>query len=172
MRTSEPTGPRPSVERRTAAALFPAFLIVVAAYAIAGARHWPFKAALFPLATSIPLLALAAVQLVVELRGSGGGSGGRVMDVEFSAEVPPAVARRRTLAIFAWIGSFVLLVALIGFPLTVPLFVFAYLASQRGVSWRLTVGLTAAAWGFFHALFERLLHLHFGAGWVQTWLGL
>jgi hypothetical protein len=151
--------------------LFPAFLIAVAAYAVLTARQWPTKAALFPLVTSIPLLALAATQLVSELRGRGRSPGGRMLDVEFSADVPAALARRRTLAIFAWIGGFVVLVGLIGFPLTVPVFVCAYLASQRDVGWWLTLGLTAAAWGFFHALFERLLHLHFGAGWAQTWLG-
>ena len=28
------------------------------------------------------------------------------------------------------------------------------------------------AWGFFYGLFERLLHFPFGAGFIQTWLGL
>ncbi len=153
-------------------ALFSLDLMVVAACAVLAARQWPAKAAFFPLVTGIPLLALATAQLIMDLRGKAEGSGGRALDLEFSADVPPDVARRRTAAIFAWIAGFILLVFLIGFPLTVPVFVFAYLALQRDVSWRLRLTLTAGAWAFFHGLFERLLQLPFEAGWVQTWFGL
>ena len=43
--------------------LFCVFLIFVATTAIYLALDWPFKAALFPLSVSIPLLLLAGIQL-------------------------------------------------------------------------------------------------------------
>jgi len=152
--------------------LFSLALIAIAAYAILSARQWPVKAALFPLVTGIPLLALATAQLIVDLLGKAESAKGPALDLEFSADVPTDVARRRTAAIFAWIAGFILLVLLLGFPLAVPIFVFAYLALEGGAGWWLTLTLTAVAWGFFHGLFERLLHLPFEPGWVQTWLGL
>jgi hypothetical protein len=32
--------------------------------------------------------------------------------------------------------------------------------------------MTAGVWVCFYGLFDRLLHLPFPAGWIQTWLGL
>ena len=158
--------------RFRARALFALFFAAVAAYAALSAIHWPFKAALFPLAMGIPLLLLALAQLFLDLRGKVEASDGPAMDLAFSADVPPEVARRRTVAIFAWIAGFILLVLLLGFPVAVPLFMFSYLTLQSSAGWWLSLALTAAAWGFFHGLFERLLRLPFEPGWVQTWLGL
>jgi hypothetical protein len=145
-------------------------LIAVAACAVLVARQWPWKAALFPLVTGIPLLALAAAQLVLDFRGRAEESGA-ALDLTLTAGVSPDVARRRTAAIFAWIAGFIVLVALIGFPLTVPVFVFVYLVFQQDVRWPVKLALTAGAWAFFHGVFERLLQLPFEAGWVQNWLG-
>jgi hypothetical protein len=153
-------------------ALFGLCLACVAVYAILAARQWPVKAALFPLFTGIPLLVLATTQLIMDARGKDERPGGSTLDLELSADVPPDVARRRTAAMFAWIAGFILLVFLIGFPLAVPIFVFAYLAPQGGVGWGMKIVLTAGAWGFFHGLFEWLLQLQFEAGRIQIWLGL
>ncbi|HSB69660.1 MAG TPA: tripartite tricarboxylate transporter TctB family protein [Candidatus Methylomirabilis sp.] len=151
--------------------LFSLCVMALAGCAVLAARQWPVKAALFPLATGIPLLLLATAQLITDVRGESEGSGGPTLDLELSADVPPEIARRRTVAMFSWTAGFILLVFLIGFPLTVPVFVLAYLAPQRDLSWRLKLGLTAGAWGFFHGLFERVLQLPFEAGRIQTWLG-
>jgi hypothetical protein len=136
--------------RLSGAALFSLVLAAVAAFAVYTALKWPPKAALFPLTMGIPLLALALVQTVVELRD------------------PPApgeiTARRRALVVFAWMGSFIALVVLAGFPIAVPLFVFSYLIIESREGWILSGALAAAAWGFFHLVFERLLHFPFEAG--------
>jgi hypothetical protein len=154
-------------------ALFSLFLAAVAAYAVVSASSWSAKAALFPLVMGIPLLVLALVQLILDLRGKTGPTVERpAMDLAPSADVAPEVARRRTLAIFAWMAAFIVLVFLLGFPLAVPLFMFSYLVLQSAAGWWGSLALTAAAWGFFYGLFERLLHLPFAAGLIQTWLGL
>lgn len=140
--------------RLSGAALFSGALAAAAAYAVLTALEWPAKAALFPLTMGIPLLVLAVAQTIVELRD------------------PPMVDAlgRRGLAVFAWMGVFIVLVLFAGFPAAVPVFMFAYLLTESRERWWLAIGLALAAWGFFHLLFERLLHFPFEPGLIQEWL--
>jgi hypothetical protein len=140
--------------RLSGAAIFSLGLAALAVFACYKALSWPPKAALFPLVMGIPLLVLAVAQAIVELR-------------------EPAAARegwRRPLLVFAWMAVFIALVLLAGFPVAVPLFVFAYLVLESRERWGLALALAAAAWGFFHLLFERLLHFPFEAGLIRDWL--
>ncbi len=148
------------------------FLMAIAAYAIYQASGWSFKTALFPLAVSIPLLALVTIQLVQIIFGKAEADSGAAVDVEFSSDVPPEVARRRVIGIFAWIVGFIVSVFLIGFPLTVPLFIFTYLKFQIGVGWLSAIVATAITWGCFYGLFQWLVHIQFEDGAIQTWLSL
>ena len=118
------------------------FLITVAAYAIFASIGWSFKAKLFPLSISIPLLMLATAQLLLILFGKEETNEGGAMDVEFSTDVAPEIVRRRVLGIFGWIIAFIALVYLIGFPITVPLFIFLYLKFQSEVTWLWTIVVT------------------------------
>ncbi len=152
--------------------LFGLFLIVVGAYAVHSALGWSFKTALFPLSVSIPLIILTAAQLLLDLFGKAETAGGPAIDLELAADVPPDVARRRVIGMFFWVAGFILLVFLLGFPIAVPLFIFCYLRLQSHESWWLSLSLTAFAWGFFYGIFERLIHLRFEDGLLQTWLGL
>ncbi|MBM2806329.1 MAG: Tripartite tricarboxylate transporter TctB family protein [Deltaproteobacteria bacterium] len=140
--------------------LFCVFLICVAAAAIFMALDWPFKAALFPLSVSIPLLILASTQLLQLLVGKEEIVESAAVDLAFSSDVPPEIERRRVITAFSWIVGFILSVYLIGFPLTVPLFICFYLAA------------TAITWVIFYALFQKLVHLQFEEGALQAWLGL
>ncbi|MGH7775131.1 MAG: tripartite tricarboxylate transporter TctB family protein [Candidatus Binatia bacterium] len=148
------------------------FLIAVAAYAVLSARHWSFKAALFPITIGIPLIVLAMAQLILELFGKAETDRGPAVELEFSADVALEVARRRVTTTFVWIVGFILLVLFFGFPVAVPLFILSYLRLQSRAGWWQSIGLTAAAWGFFYTIFQRLIHLQFEAGLVQSWLGL
>jgi TRAP-type C4-dicarboxylate transport system permease small subunit len=152
--------------------LFCVFLIALASYAIYAASGWSFKTGFFPLAVSIPLLVIVVIQLFHEISGKKDAAAGAAIDLEFSSDVPPEVARRRVLTTFAWIVGFIVSVYLIGFPLTVPLFIFTYLWFQSEVSWARSLALTAITWLFFHGLFERVVHIQFGSGAIQTWLGM
>jgi len=60
---------------------------------------------------------------------------------------------------------------LLGFTITIPLMVFAYLRSYKE-RWVLSVTLTILAWVFFYMLFVRLLNLPFPDGVIFTWLGI
>jgi len=151
---------------------FSAFLLLVAGYAIFAASRWSFKTGFFPLAIAIPLLILVLVHLYLESFGAPEVSKGPAVDADFSGEVPDEIARRRVLTIFAWIAAFILCVYLIGFPLTVPLFIFFYLKVQSEVSWIHSLALTTITWGLFYLLFQRLVHIQFEAGAIQTWLDI
>ena len=157
--------------RGSGRALFSLFLVGVGAFAVASAWHWPFKAAFFPLAVGVPLAVLAGVQLVLDLRGRGGPAAGPAIDFQLGTDVADKVARRRAAGLFAWIAGFVVLVALVGFPIAVPIFMASYLGLESGAGWRMATGLTIAAWAFFYGVFQWLLRLPFESGWVQTWLG-
>ncbi len=152
--------------------LFCAFLILVSATAIYLALDWPFKAALFPLAVSIPLLILAATQLRQLFLGKAETIESAAVDLEFSSDVPPEIERRRVITAFSWIAGFILCVYLIGFPLTVPLFICCYLRFESGVGALPTIAATAITWMVFYGLFQKLVHLQFEQGVVQAWLGL
>ena len=140
--------------RLSGAAIFSLGLAALAAFACYKALSWPPKAALFPLVMGIPLLVIAVAQVIVDLRQ------------------PPAAGEewRRGVVVFIWMAVFIALVLLAGFPIAVPIFVFAYLLLESRESWGLALTLAAAAWGFFHLLFERLLHFPFEAGLIRDWL--
>jgi Tripartite tricarboxylate transporter TctB family len=151
---------------------FSAFLLVISGYVIFTASRWSFKTGFFPLATAIPLLVLVLIHLYLELFAPAEISKGPAVEAEFSDDVAPEIARRRVITIFSWIAAFILFVYLIGFPLTVPLFIFCYLTFQSDAAWLSSIALTAIAWGFFYTLFQRLVHIQFEAGLIQSWLGL
>ena len=145
---------------------------MVAAYAIFAASRWSFKTGLFPLAVAIPLLILTLLHLYLESFGAPESSRGPALEAEFSNEVAPEVARRRVVSIFSWMAGFILTVYLLGFPLSVPLFVFFYLKIQSRVGWTQTILLTALTWAIFYGLFQRLVRIQFETGVAQSWLGL
>ena len=145
-------------------------IMACAGFAVYAASAWPWKAALFPMAIGIPVFCLAAAELLWGL--FGGAASTRGQDFQMSGEVPRHIAVRRTVLAVAWMAGFFAAIALLGFALAVPLFVFLYLKLQGRESWALSLVFSAVMWICFHFLFERLLHLPFPAGWVQGWLGL
>jgi hypothetical protein len=101
--------------------LFCVFLIFVATIAIYLALDWPFKAALFPLSVSIPLLLLAGIQLVLLLVGKEETIESSAVDLEFSSDVPPEIERQRVISAFAWIVGFIFCVYSVSYKnLTLP----------------------------------------------------
>lgn len=157
---------------RSGRILFCIFLMAVAGYAIYAAYGWTFKAALFPLSVSIPLLILATIQLFQIICGEAETTEAAAVDLDFSSDVPAELARRRVINTFSWIIAFIASVYLVGFPLTVPLFVFGYLKFQSGVGWLSATVTTAITWGGFYGLFQWLVHLQFEPGAIQSWLGM
>jgi hypothetical protein len=93
------------------------------------------------------------------------------VDIQFTQEVDPALARRRALDIFAWIFGFFGGIWAFGFTLAIPVFVFVYLKVRSGEGWLFAAALAGIAWLAFWGLFERLLSLPFPEGALFALLG-
>ncbi len=145
-------------------------IMIISAWAVVSAMHWPWKAALFPLVLGIPVFCMAAAEVLWTLFGST--TRGEVMDFQLSSHLPDKVTRSRMLVAIGWMLGLFVAVVLLGFPIAVPLFVFLYVKLQGREGWRLSLVFTLVVWGIFYGLFDRLLHLPFPAGWIQTWAGL
>jgi len=146
------------------AALFSLAVILFAVWGVLATLGWPLKTAFYPRTIGLPLLALAAAEFILTLRGVPDSIAQGAMDIELTSGVAPPVALRRTIGIFVWIGGFLAAIVLLGFPVAVPLFVFAYLRGQAKEGWLTTLILVAIAWFGFTAVFVRLLHLPFLEG--------
>ena len=137
------------------------------------AKDWRLQARLYPWAIGIPMVVLAIIQVILDLKGVQRKQvDAAPVDFQFSQEIDPQVARRRTINIFSWIVGFFLGIWLLGFVITIPLLVFTYLKIQSNESWVTSVALTIAAWLVFYGLFVRLLTLPFPQGLVLAWLGI
>jgi hypothetical protein len=109
---------------------------------------------------------LALIELALSIWGSEKEGDGHAVDFQLTDTVEPALARKRTIAIIIWTLGFLALIFLVGFPLAVPIFVFAYLKVAGQEPWTLTIALTAISWLAMDGLFDRLLHLPFPEGLV------
>jgi hypothetical protein len=145
-------------------------IMVLSGAGVIVAMDWPLKAKLFPLAIGIPVFCMAAAEVAWGLLGPV--DRGAAMDFQLSEQVPPPVARRRTLLAVAWMLGFFAAIVLVGFPPAVALLVFCYLKLQGRVGWGLSLVFTLVVWALFLAVFDRLLHLPFPAGLIQGWLGV
>ena len=138
----------------------------VAGYALYASWSWPLRTALFPRVIALPILFLALIELALSIWGSEREREGHAMDFQLTDTVEPALARKRTIAIIIWTLGFLALIVLVGFPLAVPIFVFAYLKIAGREPWTLTIALTAISWLSMEGLFNRLLHLPFPEGLI------
>jgi Tripartite tricarboxylate transporter TctB family len=139
------------------------------------AQDWRLQARLYPWAIGIPMVILAFVQVILDLKGykAKQTSEGAPVDFQFTTkEIDPATARKRALTMFAWLFGFFFLIWLFGFNIGIPLMVFSYLKFQSKESWVLSITLTVIAFIFFYTLFVRLLTLPFPEGQIFVWLGL
>ncbi len=137
------------------------------------AKDWRLQARLYPWVIGIPMVILAFIQVIFDLKGiERKQEDAAPVDFQFSQPtVEPAVARRRAINMFSWFFGFFFGVWLLGFSLTIPLMVFGYMYIQSKEKLWLSLTLTAIAWVFFYALFVRLLTLPFPDGMIFTWFG-
>jgi len=149
--------------QRNPQALFALVILLAGIWALLATRNWPFNTALYPRVIGLPLVVLAAAELVFSLRGHAEVER-QAVDVMLSDSLPAAIAARRTAVAFAWIIGFFVMIVLIGFPVAVPIFVFAHLKLQGRESWGLSIALAAVAWFAFELVFDRVLHLPFAEG--------
>lgn len=149
--------------RRNYQALFGLAILLAGIWALWATRDWRLQTALYPRVIGVPLVILAAIEVVLSLR-SKKEKERQAVDTSLSDALPADVTARRTVAAFAWLLGFFLTIVLLGFPVAVPIFVLAFLRVQGRESWPLSVILAAAAWLTFYLVFDRVLHLPFAEG--------
>jgi Tripartite tricarboxylate transporter TctB family len=136
------------------------------------AKDWRLQARLYPWAIAIPMVILAIIQVIFDLKGvEHKADDAAPVDFQLTQAVEPQVARKRAINIFSWFFGFFFGIWLLGFSLTIPLMVFGYLKIQSNEKWPISIILTAVAWVCFWGLFVKLLSLPFPDGMIQTWLG-
>jgi hypothetical protein len=145
----------------------------VTAWMVITAIKWPFRTAVFPIIVGIPVFLMATVELCLVLcvRKEHGKDSTDTSEVYFRLEGEDrGLSMRRFIFAFTWIIGLFLLVLFVGFPIAVPLFVLLHLRIHGREGWKISLGLTIAAWIFFYGLFVWLLHIPFGEGWAQRGL--
>jgi len=145
-------------------------IMLLSGAAVVIAMDWPWKAALFPIVIGIPVFCMATAEVIWGLLDPAARS--EAMDFQLSGHLPQKIATQRTLLAIAWMLGFLAAIVLLGFPLTVALLVFVFVKFQGREGWVTSGIFTIVVWAFFYAVFDRLLHLPFPAGWIQTWVGL
>jgi hypothetical protein len=138
------------------------------------AEDWRLQARLYPWAIGFPMVILALIQVILDLRGykAKETADGAPVDFQFTKEIEPELAKKRAIIMFAWLFGFFFLVLFLGFKLGIIIMVFSYLRFQGKESWFLSTILTVFAYGFFWGLFVKVLTLPFPDGLVFVWLGL
>jgi hypothetical protein len=148
-----------------------AITLVLAVYVIVEASGWPLQARLFPWAVSIPLLVLAAVQLVRSARAAVPGDAGAsesLPAMEFSILNPEA--RKEVLRLSAWIVAFIVLILLFSVPWGLPLAVLLYLKLESREKWPLSLLLAGLTFAYLYLLFDQSLHIPWPKGLVTELL--
>ncbi|HXG52114.1 MAG TPA: tripartite tricarboxylate transporter permease [candidate division Zixibacteria bacterium] len=148
-----------------APALFSLVVVVTLAAALWQSRNFGLRAGLFPWVVGTPTLLLALGQLVKDMFARD------KKPAAAAVEVPPEIARRRTLNILGWTLAFFLAIWFLGFSYAVPLMMLLYLKFPGREGWPITLAVTACTWLFFWGLFERALNVPFPEGLVFQLFG-
>ncbi len=133
------------------------------------ASSYPPEARLLPFVIGIPGVVLCLVQVILEMlavKRAGGGETRPPGDEEAEARPRGGAAIRRELSLLAYLVALVLAVLLFGFWLAIPVLVIVFLRGYEGESWRLTLGLTAGAWGILYLIFDRVLKIFLFKGFL------
>jgi hypothetical protein len=149
------------VKREHQDILFNLVLVLVIGWGVFEARQWDARARLFPWAIGIPLLALLLIHLALQVRAVAGAP--RPVNGDLDYGVNPAVARRRTAVMVAWLLGFAVVIGLLGFAVGGTLATLAYLRLAARERWPISLAITAGTGAFFVVLI-RLLNIPFPPG--------
>lgn len=162
--------------RLTARNGFSILVLVFFCYLVWEAGEWRLQARLYPWAIGIPMIFLALLNIVQELRGprekEEDAAKNTPSDFQFTQPMDMSVAVQRTITILSWIVGFLAGIWLVGFSITVAAMTFGFLKIQSKEGWPMSLILTASAWLVYYIVFERTLLLPFPEGQIFRWLGI
>jgi len=156
------------------AAIFSFCALVFFCVFVYQAKDWRMQARLYPFVIGIPMIILAIIQVIMDLKGIEHKPDDNVTPMDFQATktIEPALAFKRTINMFSWFLGFFFGCWFVGFSITIPVMVFSFMYFHGKEKFLLSATLTGIDFVFFWMLFVRLLNLPFPDGQVQTWLGL
>ena len=145
--------------------LFTLFATAVFCFVVVTAREWPLGSRLFPWWVGIPMLLLSLVQLGLELYRSTQPvdpqrDSVETGDLQVDWNIGTRLVVQRAAKFFGWLIGLLLGIWLLGFFVTVPLFVLLYLKLEAKEGWLLSLALTVGALIFLIGLFEQVLKTH------------
>ena len=150
-------------------ALFTVFILILMVGLVMTAKQWQFQARLFPWSIGIPTMLLCFLQLGLDLfrnRNEDEDLAG-VMDLPVDRSVPVRVVIQRAVNIFSWIFGLYASIWIIGFILSVPLFLLLYLRLQAGETWKVAVTYMVVMMLFMIGVFEMVLHIPWPPGLIN-----
>ena len=156
--------------------LFDAFFVALLAGAVATAWQWPFATGLFPLTIAVPVLVVAAAQLARDAFFKGGEDGGsepreRIRDIEVDRSVPTHLVVQRAGTFYLCALGFLAGILLVGFKLSVPLFMVFYFRRFSRAGWIVTLILTGLLTGLVLGLFDAVLHVAWPDNLLDYFIG-
>jgi len=138
--------------------LFTLFIVCILIVALKSSLDWPLRA-------SILVLLLGGIGLILALAQLGkdfwaiSHEPAKAEGMSFEVPLPEAAdSRWGALEVWTWLIGLYAAIWLVGFPIAVPLWVFAY-SKFYGSYWITSLSLTAVAWAFIYGIFERALHV-------------
>lgn len=138
-------------------ALFTLAVGLLLASAVWISRTWPVRASIIVLVLGTAALLLAFLQFFLDLKGMRFGAA-KAEGHFFDAPAVEPDTRWGNIEIWGWIIGFYVMIHVIGFPATVPLFVMLY-SKIYGAGWFTAAGLAVMTWGFLYGIFEQILHV-------------
>ena len=163
-------------------ALFTLLILLIFFGGVFTARQWQFQARLFPWTIGIPALLLCVAQLAMDLfrttESDNSDDVSGLMDLPVDRGIPVSVVVRRAVNSFGWIIGFMLVIWLIGFIISVPLFVLLYLLIQAREKLWVSLVYTGAMLIFLLGVFHQVLHIPWPPGvfpgpqeMILVWIG-
>jgi hypothetical protein len=157
-------------------AIFTLVITVLVAAGLYTSRDWSLQARLFPWTIGIPALGLCLIQLFMDLwkavrPGSEAVDDDQgIMDLKVDKDIAPALVVRRAANIFAWIAGLFAAIWLVGFLVSIPLFILFYMRFQSRETWSSSLAWTAVTVGFIIGLFHYILRVPWSypvIAWLQ-----
>ena len=149
-------------------ALFTLLILLIFFGGVFTARQWQYQARLFPWVIGIPALLLCIAQLAMDLfkatESDDPDDVSGLMDLPVDRGIPVSVVVRRAVNSFGWIIGFMLVIWIIGFIISVPLFVLLYLLIQAREKLWVSLVYTGAMLIFLLGVFHQVLHIPWPPG--------
>lgn len=148
--------------RANPSALLTLFFMAVCAIAISQTNEFSEQARLFPVVLGYSTLVLCAIQLCLDLfapKKEGPLNPVDLMDLPVDRDVPPREVAIRASKIFGWIFGLFIGSYVVGFLISVPMFVFLYIAICSRPSWWTTIAITLVIVAVVFGIFDYIIHV-------------